>query len=176
MGYLTPVDRVTGERITAARWNQDVVANVIALANPPRFALRRAAAQSLTTATWTLISWDTEDRDTDNLWVVGSADRVTITTGGRYGFKLSCTFATNSTGLRQIAIATGVTVGVNLKALDVDDATASGPHGLSTSVELELAAAATVSFQAYQSSGGGLNIQDASATPVRVTGRYLGAI
>lgn len=51
MAYVNPVNRSAGELITAARWNQDVVANIQALKSPPTARKAELAGTFSTTST-----------------------------------------------------------------------------------------------------------------------------
>lgn len=51
MAYVNPANRSAGELITAARWNQDVVANIQALKNPPADRASELAGTFSTTST-----------------------------------------------------------------------------------------------------------------------------
>jgi hypothetical protein len=75
--------------------------------------LRRAANQSINSATTTSISWDTEDEDTDGFIAV-TASTVTIPTGlgGLYAITANCDFQGTITGAAasvSIAPTSGIT-------------------------------------------------------------------
>ena len=86
-----------GRRLRASELNA-MVTKVNALALPPQCKVRRAAAQSIVTATATLVSWDTEDIDTDAMFAPTSTD-VTIKTAGVYVAVLGGTIA-GASGLK----------------------------------------------------------------------------
>ena len=117
----------------------------------------KSAAQSSTNVTNTIVSFDTESFDTnafhDN---VTNNSRLTIPSGqaGKYLVQASITYASNSTSLRQIAILVNGTSSYDFNYNAV--------NGANTTVIaqwiLDLAVADYVQVQAYQQSGGALNI------------------
>lgn len=66
--------------------------------------LRLAIAQSIANAVFTLISWDTEVIDTDNMWAIGSPTQINIVTAGDWLLTAQAVFAPNATGGRQVSI------------------------------------------------------------------------
>lgn len=67
MAYVNPANRSAGELITAARWNQDVVANIQALKSPP---LTRTSVGTVAVTSTTFVP------------LIGTQNIIT-TTGGR---------------------------------------------------------------------------------------------
>ena len=68
MAWINPSTRATGYLVTAAIWNQDVVANTEYLAKPPSVSVRRSTEQSIANSVWTAVSFNTENWDTDAMW------------------------------------------------------------------------------------------------------------
>ncbi len=65
----------------------------------------KSADQSINNTTWTAISWNQEDYDTDNMHDNSTNNsRLTATTAGKYMFGLSILWASNNTGGRMVAI------------------------------------------------------------------------
>ena len=85
MAYSTPSTVTTGDLITAADWNQNVVNNVIFLANPPACRVYHNANQSVNDNTATVVAFNSERYDTDNMHSTSSnTSRITINTAGLY--------------------------------------------------------------------------------------------
>jgi len=86
---------ITNANITDRR----SIAGLSAVPNPPRVKVRRASTtQNFVDATWTTISWDTEDKDTDGMWTVGTPTRFTIVTPGDYLFGAEFAVVAGTTG------------------------------------------------------------------------------
>src|SRR3990167_8801783 len=63
--------------------------------------LYHSVAQSINTATWSNIAWDTEDFDTDNYHsLVSNNHRITVPQTGYYRIHATITWASNATGFR----------------------------------------------------------------------------
>ena len=65
MAWIDPSAVAQGEVLTSAKWNQDVVANTIALRVPPMCRLTRSTNQEISNSTVTVVGYDTVDIDTD---------------------------------------------------------------------------------------------------------------
>ena len=61
--------------------------------NPPATRIRRTTNQSIAASTETIISFDAERYDTDNMWVVGTPTRITMNTAGLYDIKATVAFS-----------------------------------------------------------------------------------
>lgn len=60
-----------------------------------------SVAQTINNITWTTLSWNSEEYDTDNYHsTVSNTNRITIATAGYYRLFGKATFVTNATGLR----------------------------------------------------------------------------
>lgn len=71
------------------------------LVTVPQCEVTHSAAQSIVTATDTVLAFDTEVEDNDVMHDnVTNNDRITIKTAGRYQIILLLTFASNATGFR----------------------------------------------------------------------------
>lgn len=110
---------------------------------------RRVANQSLTTATLTAISWDTEDADTDAFAAV-SFSTLTIPTG--LGGNYSITAALAGLG------GTAPTIRVVAGGFTFDNPGSLFSGAASITVVVPVAAAATIVVSGYQNSGGSLNV------------------
>ncbi len=117
--------------------------------------LSLAAVFSVPNNALTAITWDTEVKDTNSMFAGGSPTIVTIQTTGFYLAILNVTFAANATGQRRVAMVLSGTAGV--APLEQTDASAAGIAGYNLVVAHDMTAADTVTFQAFQDSGGALN-------------------
>ena len=129
--------------------------------------LYRSTTQLISTATWTAISFDSEDFDSDGFHEnVTNPTRITIPAGlgGKYLLTGYTGFAPNTTGIRQLNIyKNGVDIGrefVNFTPIGGGNSTYIGLPG----VILSLAAADYVEFMVYQNSGGALNATNLDTT------------
>jgi hypothetical protein len=135
-------------------------------------AIYRDVATAISNATWTTITWDTEDYDTDGFWASSpNATRVTIPSGkgGKYLFNFSACFASNASGVRLCKLqknGTDILFG-NWIGASGDFLTING------SGVLNLSASDYIEMQVYQSSGGNLNINTKIGNFIMAT--YLGA-
>lgn len=92
-------------KILAAHENTNVKSPLdFLLAPPSAFIYLNTVPANLTTATTTLITFDTAVYDTDSAgvtWTVGTnPSRITPKTAGFFEVKTTCSFATNATGIR----------------------------------------------------------------------------
>lgn len=132
----------------------------------------KSANQSLSNATATMITFDSEFFDTDAIHSTSTnTSRFTVPAGKGGKWQLSTTLAydANSTGFRQIRIVKNGTNFNNLIAVPV---TADGTHMSHTDI-FELVATDYIELQAYQNSGGNLNILSTNYTTFSFF--YLGA-
>lgn len=152
MGWTAPRTWVATNVLTAAQLNTDVRDNLSWLGTRKGFKIRRAATQSITTATTTAVSFDTEDSDTDAFGAV-TATTYTIPTGldGVYGITAQVTFSTSATGTQPFMriIAGGI-------SYDSSVALATGIG--SNSIIVPLAATNTIGVSVFQNSGGSINV------------------
>lgn len=101
----TPRTWVAGETVTAALMNSDVRDPLIMLVNTPRVRVYNSTGPSLTNATATLLSWDTEEINTNTMHsTVTNTSRLVATTAGRYLVIAQAGFASNATGARQVNV------------------------------------------------------------------------
>ena len=129
--------------------------------------------QSIANATWTTITFDSENFDTDSFHSTSTnTSRMTIPSGknGKYLVTANLSFPTNTTGMRASMIrkngadyAKGTWIGAFNEAV-----------GLIATQIIDLVATDYVEMQVYQDSGGSLNIQyESVSSQFSIT--YLGA-
>jgi hypothetical protein len=86
---------------TAALWNSQVRDTGTFFLGTPHVVLRQSVAQSLTSSTFTAVTWDVEDRDNDAMHsTVTNTSRMTAVTAGWYEFMGLMAYAGNTSGVR----------------------------------------------------------------------------
>jgi hypothetical protein len=98
-----PTQPAVGD-LSTALWADQVAQWAAFLAAPPLFLGHQTTTQSLTSAAWTAISFDTMDVDTKTGWATGANTRYTAQYAGYYEIKGIVAFAANATGYRGAAI------------------------------------------------------------------------
>ena len=136
-------------------------------------SLSKSAAQSVSNATWTAISWDLENYDTDAFHDNSTNNtRITIPAGkaGKYLIASNLFNPSNSTGSRLIRFQKN---GADIYYGDWQRANSG--HSTSTigSQVLNLAVADYIEVNLFQDSGGGLNVNPSIESTFTAT--YLGA-
>lgn len=165
MAYTTPTTRSTGDLITAAEWNTDLVDNIQFLANPPHCAVRHSSNQSHTTnGAWQAVVFNTEDEDTANLHSTSSnTSRITIPAGlgGLYAVSACIEFAGSAAGLRALGLRKNGTggSGPNIKGRGQQGNPGTNSSWCWLATTVKLAAGDWIEAVAFQNSGGALNIQ-----------------
>jgi hypothetical protein len=132
----------------------------------PMVRVRRAAAQSIANSTDTLVTFDAQDYDNTDMWVVGSATRITIQMAGVYSFLAVVQWAANSTGSRKLAFwKNGANVGETQQEV--------GPttYGNMSAYEHNLAVSDFIEIKVTQFSGAALNL-----TSAVLTAHYIGQV
>lgn len=162
MAWIDPSAVAQGEVLTSAKWNQDVVANTIALRAPAGCKVRRDATQSIPTNTQRLINWDAEIFDTDGMFTASSVT-ITINTAGIYLVQATVRYPTNATSTRAGAIVRNATISGSGDSAEVTAGVRIGVSYFDRSPDTQSAAsvtavesldvADTISVIAYQNSG-----------------------
>jgi hypothetical protein len=151
----------TGSETTAAILNARIRDAVNFLTGKPLCVLRKNATQSVPHDTWTDVTWQLEDIDTDaGHSTVTNTHLYTAQTAGWYYLTASIEFSGHAAQYRQakFVCSTGVEVGEHTVMLN------GSTHGsdVCTSAHLYMAVGQTVKVQAWQDSGTTLNIQNDS--------------
>jgi len=151
MAWSAPRTWVAANVLTAAQLNTDVRDNMLWLGTRKGFKIRRVAVQSITTATTTAVSFDTEDSDTDAFGAVPSTT-YTVPTGldGLYAITANVVFAA----------AAGTTPFMRVIAGGVshDFAITTAVSDGSGSIIVPLVATNTIALSVFQNSGGNVNV------------------
>lgn len=137
-------------------------------------SMYKSGNQSVANATTTAITFDTEDFDTDGFHSTSTnTDRITIPTGkgGKYLFTWCIGFAANATGIRAMPVSVN---GTNYNFFTMNNAGATYNLRQTGCVVLNLVAGDYVALQAYQESGGNLDVVG-GVQNTRFACVYLGA-
>ncbi len=171
MPWVNPSTRATGYLVTAANWNQDVVANTEYLARPPSVSVRKSTTQAMTNNVWRSIAWNSEAWDTDSMWSSTAASRIDINTAGKYLVTAAVAWnvSTASTVGTQGRLV-GVRVGGSSTAAPNRAQVQTRPTG-STGVRqhqsvsdiIALTSTQFVRLQVFQDSGANLSVTGSSA-------------
>lgn len=122
----------------------------------------KSGAQSITTSSDTLLTWDTETLDSDSIHSTSvNTGRITIVTPGTYAIGAFVEWATNATGGRQAYIRLN---GTTIIARDARPATSTTYFpSCSPATLYPLNAGDYLEVFVYQDSGGSLNVNSSSA-------------
>jgi hypothetical protein len=135
--------------------------------------VEKTSTMNVLTAIDTLVTWDVEKYDTDNMVTLASStSQITINTPGIYTITAGLSFQANATNRRAMWITKNSTVyndnivGVNRTAAD------AGSILMQATTIIELANADVLRLYAYQSSGSTLTVP-ASASAPETTNTFL---
>lgn len=137
----------------------------------PRVKVTSGVVAAVPNNTPTNIPFTTEVFDTNNMWVVGTPDRITFQTAGMYIIGARITWASNITSNRS-TIITHVPLSLISYTLYSDLVNApSGDFARPLTYAYHFEAGEYINIAGLQQSGGALNIQSTEAWAVYV-GRY----
>lgn len=152
-------------------------ANISALqaaTNVPTFFVRNSVVQSLNNTTFTALTFDTEDNDSDNGHsTVSNTDRYTVPKSGLWQVSAGVSFAPNATGIRIIRITKN---GVNVAGSGNSSPQLGGSEFsevISRVVRVQCSAGDILRAEAWQSSGGVLNTATTDYVQPSFTGQWL---
>jgi len=135
-------------------------------------SIGKTATQSISNTTFTALTWDTEDYDTDAFHNTSTnTSRITIPSGkgGYYLFSGSVGFDLNATGARLLRLYKN---GTDLQTITGLASAGSGDFThIPFSFVLSLVATDYIELYTYQASGGSLNVRTTS----KFQASYLGA-
>ena len=127
--------------------------------NPPAAMVTATVNQSISNATWTLLTFGSTSYDTDG--IVTSTSRFTVQTPGRYSVVGKVVYSSSATGRRWIGIrknSTGTYVtGTLLYATNIAATSAADHVIIPPGPEFQLSAGDTLEAFTFQDSGGSLN-------------------
>jgi hypothetical protein len=129
-----------------------------ASSSPKIARLTKTASQSVTSSTYTNITWDSELIDTSSFHDnVTNNQRITVPTAGYYKFFIQLEYAANGTGERDIFYLLNATTGSGTIVYKGPGSSVDNFSHQTTFI-LNLAANDFIIAQTYQTSGGALNI------------------
>lgn len=171
MAYVEPPTRSSSEFIDKDDWNADVRDTREFCHKPPSARGYRSSVQTLTTSTFTDVAFDNESHDTDTLHDTSTNNsRFTCKTAGVYLVTGIARFEISGTGGRWLAI----NVNGSNKYANFRDAISTA-HDLSISGCVKLAVNDYVELEAWQSSGGDLDVTVPTAFQPSLTITFVGS-
>ena len=156
MAYVTPGTVAAGDVATAAAWNV-VVNDIVAFRVPPMVSATRTAAQTISNATWTFISFTSEVFDTANMFTATDT-KITIQTTGIYAVHAQAGIAPGNVDFLAKVEKNAATAnaGTPMLASNVRGVTLSDTQTILSGM-LNLTQGDTLHLSVYQSSGGNYN-------------------
>jgi len=125
-----------------------------------------SSAQEIATGAPADVTFDTDDYDPDDLHsTVSNTDRITIVVPGVYIITGNTTWEAHDTGTRRIQITVGASA---IAGQEGDAGGATITHDQSVAVQKRLAADDIVRLSAYQTSGGGLDLNTCTLEVTRI--------
>jgi hypothetical protein len=145
----------------------DVDTQMLAVKNPPGSIASRTTTQSIPNGAFTDVTFPTEDFDTMAGFTAGGSV-ITVSAAGVWTIKGGIQWPANGTGTRALLI---IVDGVELTAAgDERIPTAAATTRQVVSADVKLTAGQQIKMQAFQSSGGALNINVGRFSVIRCTG------
>lgn len=162
MAWTTPTTRSTGDLVTAAIWNTDMVDNLIHLHDGlPGCRANNSANISIADSTVTVLTFDSERYDTDNIHsTTTNTGRLTCQTAGKYAIFGNVEWGSGSVGYRALGIRLNGTtyVGANRYTPDGSGGTTPFRHSHGVSVIYNLAVGDYLELIVYQTQGSSINV------------------
>lgn len=154
----TEVTASTNDIMSAARWNTNVRDGINYLLNVPILSCYSVGTQSVTTSTWTALTFDTNVYDTYNGHSTSSnTSEYVAQVSGIYLVIVRSGWAANTTGIRGAAITVnGATVAANSPQVLMQTTSASEPI-VEVSALVQIPSGQFVQGWGFQSSGGNLS-------------------
>lgn len=153
---VVPVPPTFADGIVSASKLSQLCDAVTFVQNPPLAELRQTSTQSLTTATWTSLTFTTEDVDTEDGHDTSSdTSKYFAVYPGYYQVSGGYVTAGNATGLRGTRFAVNGTAVNASSTMETANASATAYAARTRTVYLDVDD--YVEIQAYQSSGGNLS-------------------
>lgn len=163
--YLSPVPPAPGSGVWLISDGKALLAIGMTAAAGRSITPRafRTTAQTLTTATETTITWESDESDAYGFWSSGAATVMTCQVPGRYLAVADVRFAANATGIRTAYIERNATSTIGRVRVS---AAATGATQLTvTSQATTLAIGDTIRVRAEQTSGGNLDVVATDGAP-----------
>ncbi|MFF1284309.1 hypothetical protein ACFVY4_26655 [Streptomyces sp. NPDC058299] len=162
-----------GNYFTGALWNASVKALGDFYGAVPRFRGYQATAQSLANNTWTNVTLDTEEYDSDNGHsTTVSSSRYTVQVAGTYLIVGSIGIVANATGNRGLRITVNGNA-INGSFVKTGSPDSTGSAGLVTAASHVCAVGDYIEIQAHQTSGSALNTNAAGDVACSMTVQWI---
>jgi hypothetical protein len=161
---------VAGEVVLASYFNTNINGPISWLLARAILEVRSGATQTIATATFTSITYDTEDVDSDGMHsTVTNTSRATAVHPGWYRFSGGNTWASNATGRRGYrGMVNGAVINGTSVLMPATLAAAVGPAYRTKLYFLNVTD--YFEFQAFQDSGGNLATLNSAADQSSMTG------
>ena len=167
MAYSAPPNFVAGAVLTEAQL--DILSDdIVFLANPPKVRAYNSAAISITNATSTALTSNSERFDTDTMHSTATnTGRITFTTAGTYAIVGHASWASAAGNLRELTVrAGGATQIAAQRAAPIG---AGFGSELSIATQYDFTAGQYVELMAYQDSGAAINVATCAFAAVWVS-------
>lgn len=158
---------------TAANLNAGIEDALAFLLDPPRCKVYNSGAQSIGDGSFTALTWDTEEFDTDAMHSTSSnTSRIVCKTAGTYLLSGSISWASSNAGIRRGArwLKNGSSSNTQVMITPPGTGTAGVPTVHAPTVMMSLAVNDYVELAAYQDTGGSLS------TVAGITGCFAQAL
>lgn len=156
MSYSAPPNFTTGAVVVESELDT-LSDDITFLANPPKARVYNSANLTLTTATLTALTFNTERQDSDTMHSTATnTSRLTFTTAGFYVIGGHARFAANATGYRELQFRLNGTTNI---AAVIDHTATAVARELCLTTGYQFAAGDYVELMAYQTSGGNLDVE-----------------
>lgn len=109
--------------------------------------------QSISNSTDALIAWNASAYNTDNMWVPGTANQVTVNTAGKYRISVVTDWSANATGMRSTKVMVNGTSNSNVVASFVGSTSSAFDCCYTVEYTVALAIGATIYVDVFQNSG-----------------------
>lgn len=174
-------DNLTNKTLTGASIDSTSTLNAVSvglITNPPRCKIFKSAVASVPDATYTLVTWNSEDYDTDTMHNTSSqTSRIVATTAGLYMVTVQLAWASNATGGRAVDVrknSAGSATGGTRVAQAMVPAQGNTAHVVAVTFDVQMSATDYLEFFAWQSSGGALNLySDGSSANTFAQARWV---
>ena len=162
-----------GQRVLASQLQQ-ITTYALFQSSPPMFSMYQSAAQTIASNTFTQITCDTLDYDTDGGRAAGTPFTYTIPVGmaGRWDLAGSVSWAINATAGRLTLIYRNGSV-INGAAAQAINAGAGNNTNLFVARDVACSAGDTIALYGWQGTAGNLNTNVGASWPSFLQGRLV---
>jgi hypothetical protein len=133
--------------------------------------VRKTSNQSINDATWTAISWNSEEYDDGSYWDGANPTRITFTNAGKYLVSVNAIFDTNTTGYRYARVIRNGNQALELGIVSSRPVVAN--TRISLTILVNAAASAYVELEVYQDSTAALDLVGVAGTDAETTRAFV---